>query len=214
MGSAAPTAPLTDRFQLTVPASWYVLELSPEAAEPTLRAAVTSRLGRDPRQRRLARELMAELMKIVRTAQRRGAIYAAGTFEVFEDGPVTATVMVSVVTPPPGARGDLLAQLGRMRPRAAGEPDGAWRDVLPVDLPEVGPAGRVVGLQDLPVSDEVSVRFVVMHTVIPIPGSDGALVVTCGSPNLLLVDALLDLFDAITGTFRFVDEEGQVFHGS
>ena len=214
MGSAAPTAPLTDRFQLTVPASWYVLELSPEAVEPTLRGAVMSRAGDDPRQRRLGRALIAELLKVVRTAQRRGAIYAAGTFEVFAEGPVTATVMVSVVTPPPGARGDLLSQLGRMRPQGAGEPDGTWRNVLPVDLPEVGPAGRVVGVQDLPVNDEVSVRYVVMHTVIPIPGSDGALVVTCGSPNLPLADALLDLFDAITGTFRFVDDEGQLFPGT
>jgi hypothetical protein len=208
MGSAPQTALPADRFQLTVPASWYVLELSPEAAEPALRAAVLSRVGDDPGQRRRGRELIAELMKTVRTAQRRGAIYAAGAFETYAEGPVVATVMVSVVTPPPGARGDLLAQLGRMRPLAAGGSDDTWRDVLPVDLPEVGPAGRVIGIQDLPVSDEVAVRFVVMHTVIPIPGSDGALVVTCGSPNLPLAEALFDLFDAITGTFRFVAGEG------
>jgi hypothetical protein len=208
MGSTAPTAPPTDRFQLTVPASWYVLELSPEAAEPALRAAVMSRVGSEPGQRRRGRELIAELMKTVRTAQRRGAIYASGTFERYAEGPVLASVMVSAVTPPPGARGDLLAQLGRMRPRAAGNSDDTWRDVLPVDLPEVGPAGRVIGVQDLPVTGEVAVRFVVMHTVIPIPDSDGALVVTCGSPNLPLAEALFDLFDAITGTFRFVADEG------
>lgn len=199
----AATVPVTDRFQLSVPASWFVLELSPEAAEPALRAAVLSRLGDDGARRRQSRDLVAELMQVVRTAQARGAIYAAGTFEVFADGPMTATITISVVRPPSGERGDVLGQLGRLRPRAAG-PDGTWRRVLPVDLPHVGPAGRVVGVQDLPLAGDVSVRYIVMHTVIPIPGSDGAMVVTCGSPNLPLAEPLLDLFDAITGTFRFV----------
>jgi hypothetical protein len=78
---------------------------------------------------------------------------------------------------------------------------------MPVDLPDAGPAGRVVGLEDLPITDEVSVRYVVMHTVVPIPGADGALVVTCGSPNLSLAGELLDLFDAISGTFQFATTE-------
>jgi hypothetical protein len=202
-----PNALAADSFRLTVPASWYELELTPEAAGPALRAAVRSRARSDPRLRDQGQRLVSELLKVVRAAQQRGAIYVAGMFEAYDGVPVIASVMVSAVVRPPGETGDVLSQLGSMGSREAEEQGGTWRRVLPVDLPKAGPAGRVVGVEDLPVSDDVAVRYVVMHTVIPIPGTDGALVVTCGSPSLPLANELLDLFDAISGTFQFVASE-------
>lgn len=202
-----PNAAAADSFHLTVPASWYELELRPESAGPALRAAVRSRGASDPLLRDQGERLVSELLKVVRAAQKRGAIYAAGTFELFDAVPVLASVMVSVVAIPPDETGDVLSQLGTMTSREAEEPGGTWRRVMPVDLPDAGPAGRVVGVEDLPVTDEMAIRYVVMHTVIPIPGADGALVVSCGTPNLPLANELLDLFDAITGTFQFATSE-------
>jgi hypothetical protein len=39
-----------------------------------------------------------------------------------------------------------------------------------------------------------------MQTLVPLPGVDRVLVLTCSSPVLPLAEDLLDLFDAISGT--------------
>jgi hypothetical protein len=46
-------------------------------------------------------------------------------------------------------------------------------------------------------------RVVLMQTVVPLPRSR-ALLVTCSSPVLPLTEALLDVFDAVSGTLRVV----------
>jgi hypothetical protein len=49
-----------------------------------------------------------------------------------------------------------------------------------------------------------------MQTFVPIPQSEQIVLISCSSPNVVLVDALHDLFDAVTSTFRFVPDDGQV----
>ncbi len=49
-----------------------------------------------------------------------------------------------------------------------------------------------------------------MQTFVPIPQSDQVALVACSSPNVVLVDALHDLFDAVTSTFRFVRDGGHL----
>lgn len=48
-----------------------------------------------------------------------------------------------------------------------------------------------------------TVRTALMHTVVPVPNSRDFLVVSSSTPNLSLVDAFFDVFDAISGTVRF-----------
>ncbi|WP_234021439.1 hypothetical protein [Streptomyces sp. 142MFCol3.1] len=75
------------------------------------------------------------------------------------------------------------------------------------NLPEVGPAARTFGVEDVPVAqgDTRTLRMVLTQTYIPVPGTAGQVVLVSGaSPVLDLAEAFHDVFDAVTGTFRFV----------
>jgi len=202
------STPRPDRYHLTVPSDWFELDLQGRALEQRLRRTVMGRAGADPLMRAQGRRLILDLDAVVRTARRRGIIYAAGMLRAFDDDVVSALMMVSVVHVPAG-EGDVLSQLGRMRADRRGASYGAWQKISAVDLPHAGPAGRVVGVEILPVSDRVRLPYATMHTAIPIPGTNGAMIITGGSPNVRLTAELHDLFDAITSTFSFVSSEGR-----
>jgi hypothetical protein len=79
--------------------------------------------------------------------------------------------------------------------------------VTTVDIPEVGPAARTYGVEDVPVApgDSRTLRMVLTQTYIPVPGTTDQVVLVSGaSPVLDLTEAFHDIFDAVTGTFRFV----------
>jgi hypothetical protein len=83
----------------------------------------------------------------------------------------------------------------------------AWRTVTTVDIPEVGPAARTFGIEDVPVAqgDTRTLRMALTQTYIPVPGTTDQVVLVSGaSPVLDLAEAFHDIFDAVTGTFRFV----------
>ncbi|WP_205371525.1 hypothetical protein [Streptomyces tsukubensis] len=63
--------------------------------------------------------------------------------------------------------------------------------------------GRLTGVEEADAANGVSYRMLVMHTVVPVPGSRRVLVITGYSPNLPLADPLYDLFSAVTATFSF-----------
>ena len=60
------------------------------------------------------------------------------------------------------------------------------------------------GIEDTPVGDGRLLRHVFMVTAVPLPRDQRTFLVAASSPTLPLADALLDLFDAVTGTFRVV----------
>ncbi|MDQ1028550.1 hypothetical protein QF035_006132 [Streptomyces umbrinus] len=83
----------------------------------------------------------------------------------------------------------------------------AWRRVTTVEIPEVGPAARAYGVEDVHVAkgDTRTLRMILTQTYIPVPGTaDHVVLVSCASPVLDLAEAFHDIFDAVTGTFRFV----------
>jgi hypothetical protein len=74
-------------------------------------------------------------------------------------------------------------------------------------IPEVGSAARTYGVEDVPVAQGGSrtLRMVLTQTYIPVPGTtDQVAFVSGASPVLDLAEAFHDIFDAATGTFRFV----------
>lgn len=82
------------------------------------------------------------------------------------------------------------------------------RTVSAVTLPNIGQVARITGTEEAQIAADITVRMLTMHTVIPIPGSTGDyLIVTCASPNLPLAADVYELFDAISGTFRFLPAE-------
>ncbi|MEV4708501.1 hypothetical protein [Actinoplanes sp. NPDC049316] len=188
-------------FTLRVPDSWLDYDLARQdfaRQQEEIRAETTT-----PEQRRAADDALRQARRLLRTARRRGAVSAAGMIARDGEGLLMAFVAVFGVTVPDGV--DLsVNELAQQLSRPAGTGGYGDRSVTSVTLPEIGAVARITGTEVVELTGDTSAVMVAMHTVIPFPGQPGSyLVVTGMSPNLPLADALYDVFDAITGTFRF-----------
>ncbi|MEU4165982.1 hypothetical protein AB0F46_03730 [Streptomyces sp. NPDC026665] len=198
-------------FSLSVPESWWEFDIRPEGRDATIRGLVDERVREFPELTEYRSDLTAVLRKMAKDAYDSGAVYMGCMAENFEGVPLTATLTVSVL----GARNGQGVELST-DPRAIAESlrtvtarreGDAWRTVTTVDIPEVGPAARTFGVEDVPVAqgDTRTLRMVLTQTYIPVPGTTDQVVLVSGaSPVLDLAEAFHDIFDAVTGTFRFV----------
>ncbi|MFC0506230.1 hypothetical protein [Micromonospora costi] len=199
---ATASTPTPTGFVLRTPEDWVDYSVADEASENRMAQEVWARARDGGFSEEQAGQYAERLRRSVRAARRAGAVHAAGVFQLYEDGPLTATVLVSVVTPP--ATGDIIGAL-----TAVGQPtwaDGTWRRVSTAQIPGIGTVGRVHGIQNV-TEDGATMRCAVMHTVVPLPGSPDVLVVTGSSPNLAEAEELFELFATITGTLAFTWED-------
>ncbi|MGV9963102.1 hypothetical protein ACWDU3_04145 [Streptomyces olivaceus] len=196
---------------LSVPDSWWEFDIRPEGREATIRALVDERVNETPELAPYRSDLTAMLRKMARDAYDSGALYLGCMAENFEGVPLSATVTVSVL----GAKNqqgvalstDPRAIADSLRTVTARREGDAWREVTTIDIPEVGPAARTYGVEDVPVApgDRRTLRMVLTQTYVPVPGTTDQVVLVSGaSPVLDLAEAFHDIFDAVTGTFRFV----------
>lgn len=198
-------------ISVSVPDSWWEFDIRPEGREATIRALVDERVNETPELAPYRSDLTAMLRKMARDAHDSGALYLGCMAENFEGVPLSATVTVSVL----GAKNqqgvalstDPRAIADSLRTVTARREGDAWREVTTVDIPEVGPAARTYGVEDVPVApgDRRTLRMVLTQTYVPVPGTTDQVVLVSGaSPVLDLAEAFHDIFDAVTGTFRFV----------
>ncbi|MGW0969713.1 hypothetical protein [Streptomyces sp. NPDC002516] len=210
--STSPESPgLSSGFSLSVPDSWWEFDIRPEGRDATVRALVDERIREVPELAEYRGDLAAVLRRMAKEAYDSGAVYMGCMAENFEGVPLTATLTVSVL----GARNkqgvalstDPRAIAESLRTVTARREGDAWRTVTTVDIPHVGVAARTFGVEDVPVAqgDTRTLRMVLTQTYIPVPGTTDKVVVVSGaSPVLDLAEAFHDIFDAVTGTFRFV----------
>ncbi|WP_055526243.1 hypothetical protein [Streptomyces graminilatus] len=192
-----------DRFVLQVPESWPDADLSGESLT-AMRAAALARTD-DPRQKATVNDMFRQGRELVRAARSHGALYGAGTVTLFDDGVFMANVMVFAVTAPTGRELNLATLSAQLGGSAAKGKALSNRVVTAVEIPEVGTVARVTAVEEVPLTADVRMRVLTMHTVIPVPATPrNYLLVTCTSPNLPLRTDVYDLFDAITHTFRYV----------
>ncbi|WP_446049268.1 hypothetical protein [Streptomyces albidoflavus] len=198
-------------FSLAVPDSWWEFDIRPQGREATVRTMVDERVRETPELAPYRNDLTAMLRRMAKDAHDSGALYLGCMAENFDSVPLSATITVSVV----GARNQqgaalstdpraIAESLRTITPRREGD---AWRKVTTVDIPGVGPAARTYGVEDVPVTqgDNRTLRMVLTQTYIPVPGTtDQVILVSGASPVLDLAEAFHDIFDAVTGTFRFV----------
>lgn len=190
--SAPPTG-----FSLRLPESWYDLSVAGESDENAIARRVWEHCqvaGFDEQQ---AGKLTASVRRSARQARDAGALHAAGTFEVYEDGLLVASIVVAKVTPP--VNGDVIGALTTLGDTAA--PSGTWYRIGTEQLPGLGRIARVHGVQDVTHEGE-TIRTALMQTVVRLPGSTDVLVVTASSPNVDAADELFELFAAITDTLQ------------
>ncbi|BCY07223.1 hypothetical protein [Actinoplanes sp. L3-i22] len=199
------TAPVRapGRFTLQIPDSWIDYDLGNR--DFTREQAALRSQAPTPAARAAVDDLFRQVRKLVRSARKQGAMSAAGLIARDEtEGLLMAFVSVFGAAVPDGAElslTDIAAQLSR----PAGPEGYGDRTVGSAELPGIGVVARITGTEVVALTDTESAVMLAMHTIIPLPGEPGMfLVVTGVSPNLPLAEAMFDLFDAITGTFRFV----------
>ncbi|WP_310962032.1 hypothetical protein [Nocardioides terrisoli] len=192
-------------FTITVPDSWYELDLEPATRRESIRRLVEERV-RDTDlwdQRRTLQKLLEEQSGF---AHESGATYCAAFSMPTDAGPVTGSVVVTLVESPGSDAAESFRVLGRSFtevPRT-GDPLAPYAETDMVDLPGSGSCPRTSGIEDTPVGDGGYVRNVFSLTAVPVHELNRVFLVAASSPVLPLADVLLDLFDAVTGTFRVV----------
>ncbi|WP_305783097.1 hypothetical protein [Symbioplanes lichenis] len=198
---------MTSAFSITVPDSWFEVELHPDARNAAINTLVAERLKDVPELHEHRATLARVLRETARRAYDSGARYCGTLVAGLGGAVMTATVTVSIVDAPneEGAADAIAAHLTATPKRGA---DSLWREVESVEIPTLGRVPRTRGVDDITLPDGAGwVRSLIMQTFVPFPGPNPARValITGSSPLLALEAELFDVFDAITGTFRFIE---------
>jgi hypothetical protein len=190
-------------FEITVPGAWFEIELHPDARNAAINTLVSERLREVPD----LYEHRSALSKVLRETARRawdGGARFCGTMVAGFDGAVlTATVTVTIVDAPHGeGAADTIGPHLTAVPRRG---DSTWREVTTGEVLGTK-VPRTWGVDDVTLPDGVGwIRALIMQTFVPFPGPNPSRValITGSSPLLALETEFHEVFDAITGTFRF-----------
>lgn len=196
-------------FAVTVPPSWFELDLAPATRDSAIATLVDERVRDQPELREHRSEISRILRQQAREAWDSGARFCAGMVEPTDEGPITASALVSIVPGPlgvePGGQAHLEALLAPLAPRQAAGQDDTWREVSVVEVPGTAGAARAWGVEDVDLPmDGGWVRVVQLLQLVPVPGSNAVVLLACSSPVVPLADVLVDLFHAVADTLRVV----------
>ncbi|AEV84532.1 hypothetical protein ACWT_3509 [Actinoplanes sp. SE50] len=196
-------------FAITVPDSWFEIDVHPDTRNSAISSLVNERVRSVPELNPHRSALTRALRGVARTAHANGAAYCGAMVQGFDEALLTASVTVTIVRAP-GEEVEASAVAAQLRPLPRSGADGPWREVVQAELPGIGGVPRTRGVTDVVLPEgEGWIRSVTMQTFVPFPGvrSDRIAVITGSSPILPLAEDLLDLFDAITSTFRFISPD-------
>lgn len=201
------------RFTLRVPESWWEFDVWRATRTGDLSRRVDALVAEHPSLRPRRGVILRALREAAREAELRGALMCAVMGEdVDTTGALTAVLMVVQTT---GTTGDTHPPTEALDPSGiaaqltsvAQQPGSPyWRRVSLVEIP----AGRAVRIQGVEAvtSNGRTTDCVVMHTLTPFPDRRGVLDIVLTSPQIHLVEPMLDLFDAISGTLRWTGNTG------
>lgn len=202
-------------LNILVPSTWYEFDIHPAKVDGSIREVVDARSQERPELSEHKASLVKTLRKVAREAWSSGVVYFGAMAEIVEDEPMMASVMITVTD----TRDDLTGEFAPNEPDAimtalkpipkGRRPTDPWREVRVVDLPEVGVAARSEGIEDIEAPNDARIlRMVMMQTYVPFPSGDPRIaVISASTPQLALVEPMLELFDGISSTFRFVYAE-------
>jgi len=197
------SATTTIGFSLSVPDSWFELDVKRASRDANIKLLVESRVRDQSELWEHRTALIKLLRRQAREAAESGAIYCACFVMVLEESVIPGAVTVSIIPPPPGGTAvDVIAE--QLPTREPSEDGGTWTSRSVVHLDGVGRVPRSEGVIDVELPDgSGTVRSLIMHTFVPLD-SERVLLVAAGSPAIDLAEPLLELFDAVTGTLSLV----------
>jgi len=190
-------------FALTVPESWFELDVRPATRDANIRMLVESRVRDQPELWEHRGELIKLLRRQARDAWESGAVYCACFVMAVEESLIPGSISVSVIPPPPaGAALDAVAEA--LPAKEATEDGDPWMRRSVVEIPGIGRVARSQGVTDVELPGGRGwIRTIVMQTFVPLD-PERLLLVAAASPALDLVEPLLELFDAVTSTLVLV----------
>lgn len=198
------------RFDVRFPPNWFEIDLWRATRTGELARMVDQRISETPAMASYRGAILTFLREVAADADRRGVVFAAAMAEpVDADRMLMATALAIVTQGPPDAAGNTVDEIAAQltsTPASGHGSDATWRRV---EVSEVaaGRCVRVTGVDLAQVAAGQSAPAVVMHTLIPVPGAQQVLDLVLTSPQPELADALLDLFDAISGTLTWAADE-------
>lgn len=191
-----------DGFSLTIPQSWFELDVRPATRDALARELVERRVREQPELWEHRAELTRILRRQARDAWESGAVYCACFIIVLEESVVPGSLTVSVIPPP--VDGTSIDAISENLPSQEAHDDGdPWMTRSVVVLPEIGRVVRSQGVTDVELPDRGWIRTIVQRTFVPLD-ADRLLLISGASPALDLVEPLLELFAAVTDTLVLV----------
>lgn len=194
-------------FTISVPDSWFEIPVAPGGRDVAIRELVESRVRGNQAMWDARQGTIRLLNTQARAAWDSGAAYCAAMAVPTDDGPVTASVTVSLVRGPVGATRDgepTIAILETLTAVSRTDDADLFTVVTTTSLADVGDCARTYGVEDVMVGEGGFVRVAMMQTFVPVPELNKVFLISASSPVVPLAWDLFDLFDAITGTFRLV----------
>lgn len=192
---------------ISLPDTWFELELRPGLREPVLADLVDRRSRAVPELRPHRHTLLRLLEQQAAAAWDAGATYAGAFALPMDDGLATGSMTISLLEDPFASSEDLhLVDRFAEVPRGP-DPTAPWAVSSVVDIPGAGVCARSVGIDDAEVEGGGLIRHVFALTAVPVRDLERVFLLSFGSPVLPLADALHDLFDAVAGTFRVIRTE-------
>lgn len=189
-------------YTITVPETWFELDVEPATRETSIRRLVEERVRGNDVMWEQRTAIQKVLVEQARAAYETGATYCASFSIPTDEGPITGTVTVSLILDPAHDETVSLDDVLRAVPRTD-DPLDPHTDVGTVQIDGVE-CLRSSGIEDTALGEGTFVRNVSMLTAVPVPEHSRLFLVVCSSPVIVLEEQLLDLFDAVTGTFRVV----------
>ncbi|WP_188284011.1 hypothetical protein [Streptomyces sp. CBMA29] len=208
-------------MNILVPSSWYEFDIHPATRDESIREVVRERVRERPELADSRTALIRTLTRTADEAWQTGVLYFGALADLSDEAPLTASLTIAVLEADDraddGPDGNLAALVAALKPVAAGRrPTDPWRRIKLVELPDAGSAARSEGIDDIELpDDDRMVRMVLMQTFVPFPGGDPRVAVISGATSqLALAEPMLELFDGITETFRFVYADDDPSAGS
>lgn len=196
-------------FSLALPPSWTELDLRPQTRDRSIATLVQEMIDDVPDLRQRRSDIVAYLRETARQAWDVGCKFCGTFIEAAEDGIVPGNITIAVLPKAPGGGDDGLANvLDQLTTTDMVTVDEYWWQTTVTDLPHLGKAARAFGVQPVqPVRTRPAIPSVLMQTYVPFDG--GVILIAAGSPATLVADELLELFDAVTSTFRLEVLDGE-----
>jgi hypothetical protein len=205
--TASGAAPIG--FTLRVPPRWYEFDVWRATRSRELARLVDARIAEQPALAARRAGVLRFLRDVAGDAERHGAVYCAAMAEPVQGGGHLLASCTVLQTPGPADRAERTVEsIAAGITAVAGSPESsAWRGVQLLSL-AAGPAVRVREVATVDTGGAVP-QCVAMHTLLPHPDGGGVVDVVLASPQVHLAEAMLDVFDAISGTFAWLPPDAE-----